>query len=253
MEQFNSLHGEIAEFSEDHPMYIDISIDVKTGDQVLKVVDPPQFPPRWGVLVSEMVGNCTKALNYLVVALIRKADGQPDRNVAFPISLTEDEYLKVGRGGKTYRDRLLHGIPEPIRKEIDRLQPWQHPTPAETLLAVLKALRDAAEHRDLQAAYLKIETPAYFVWVPTAREDYRSLTIELPVAGGINVQAQFKNPPSNRIAGMLVTPKVQVGNALGTEPVFGSKPLELVALTDIQGVIQWTAVVVERFAPGLET
>jgi len=250
-EQFNALHAEITQFSEDQPMYIDISYEVETGKQALKVVQPPQFPARWGVLVGEMVGNCTKALNYLIVALIRKAGGQPDRNVAFPISLIEAEYLNVGRGGKTYRDRLLDGVPEPIREKIDHLQPWQHSSPDATLPAILKALRNAAEHRDLQTAYLRIETPAHFVWIPTRVEDFRELTIELPIEGGISVQAEFKSKPDGPIAGMLVCPKMQVGNRLGAEPAFGSKPRSLVALTDIRGVVEWTGSVIESFTNDL--
>jgi hypothetical protein len=251
-QQFDALQAEIVKFAEDNPIALSHAINSDTGDEVLKIGDPPRFPRRWGVLLGEVVDSSVKALNYLVIALVREAGGQPDRQVAFPIAETRDAYFKVGRGGKTFRDRRLAGVPLTAAEKIDDLQPWHAGESAyRQRLAVLQMLRDAAEHHDLQAAYLSIDTPTHAVRLPM---EHGEVTITFGKDGGIGVETQIKRLPVPGLnAGIMIGPKVDVGNRLAFEPIFGTDMARLADLREIKKAVSWAESIVKWFRPDFKS
>jgi hypothetical protein len=115
-EQFDALRDEIAEFSQNNPYAATIRLDPETGDEIFEATDPPRFKRSWGVLVGEIAHNLRSALDWLVHELVTEASGEPHGKTAFPISETEGGYLRVvRRGGVSYRDWLLAGVPDKLK------------------------------------------------------------------------------------------------------------------------------------------
>lgn len=247
-DQFDALNSEVWQFWQDHPVEILYRFDPETHDQIFKMLQGPQFPRRWGVLLGEMVGNCISALNYVVIALIREWDGNDDRDSAFPISNAVEDYLKVGKGGQTYRDRLLDGVPENARKRVDQFQPWQKRDPLLDSLSILKALRDAALHHDLQAAYLILQLPTHTFQFPMDG-DYGNVSLTLGENGNVSIQADVKPKRKTDANGIMWQPRrVPVKIPPTTEVAFGSaRDNRFASLREIKEVVRWVGVTVEAF------
>lgn len=251
-EQFDSLHGKIADFAKANPYVINIEVDPETGDELFETSDPPAFPRPWGVLVGEIAHNCRSALDYLITVLVEEAGGESDGNNAFPISKTEGRYLEPNKRGRSYRDRLLRGVSEPLKKKIDALQPYQRGDLAcADALLTLRYLADRDKHRKMHPAYAWINTPTKAFSFPTD-DPYRNLKIRLPREGGFEVEAQFQRGRAGTPAEIVVYPDVKVQRPPGVEVVFGRDPGKLVGMDDLAGLIRYVDSIIESFDADIE-
>jgi hypothetical protein len=246
-EQFDALRDEIIEFTKDKPYTARIYVDSQTGDEVFEAPEPPRFPKRWAAIFGEITHNCRSALDYLVTALVEEAGREPDGNNAFPISKSRTGYLTRNKGGITYRDRLLNGIPEPLKEKIDKFQPYERGDLAHAdVLLALKYLADRDKHRKPHPAYAWINMPTKAFLFPMDTE-YRNVSIRLPRKGGLQIQADFHGMKRGR-AGFVVYPDVKVQRLPGVEVVFGRDPGKVIGMDDLVGLIKYVEVVVESFA-----
>ncbi len=250
-EQFDSLRDEIVEFFKDNPYTASITVDPQTGDEVFEAKEPPRFPARWSTIFGEIAHNCRSALDYLITILVEEGGREPDGNNAFPITKSHAGYVRKDRRGITYRDKLLKGVPEPLKDKIDQFQPYNRGdlAHADSLLA-LKYLADRDKHRKPHPAYAWVNMPTKAFLFPMDTE-YRNVTIRLPHEGGLQIQAEFRGMRRGQ-AGFVVYPDVKVQRPPGVEVVFGRDPSRVVGLDDLSNLIQYVEVVIESFAGDIE-
>jgi hypothetical protein len=256
-ERFDTLQAEVIEFQETSQIAVEVGPDPDTGGQFVNILQPSNFPREWGLTVGEIVGHCTSALNYLVVAFVGKGPGKPDRANEFPISEDRDAYFRKGRSGVPYRDRLLMGVPEEVRKKIDDLQPWSRVGPAfRDELAVLKSLRNASEHRELGVAYLGIETPRQIIMLSNTHA-VEGLTLRFSPEGvvkGVKTEFSFGNPNDEIGVTFGAHPKVDMNRPIRATPLFGSvnEPVRRANLYDLRRIIDWAGAIIKWFSPDLD-
>jgi hypothetical protein len=252
-QQFDALHGEIALFFKDNPYVATIGVDPETGDQIFDAPEPPHFKRSWGVIVGEIAHNCRSALDWLIHVLIAESGGEAHGKTAFPISETESGYLKaVRRGGTTYRDWLLAGLPDTLKERIDALQPYQRGDLARTdALLVLRYLTDRDKHRHLHPAYAWINLPSK-AFLIKADSPARNIKIRLPAEGGVDMQADFKDGKAGADAGIVYYPKVTVKREPGVEVVFGAEPSHVTGLDDLRHLIGYVEQIIESFDADLK-
>lgn len=256
-EQFNALNSDVKEFLNANPIPVEVGTQADTGNHIIKIVNPPEFPRRWGVILGEIVGNSASALNYLIVAFIRKEGEQPSRDAAFPITDTEANYYKLGRGKISFRDRLLAGVDEPIRQRIDDLQPWRRTPllPVADELSILKFLRDAAEHRDLQAACIRVDLPAHFIQVPATGRLHSATIVVTPQGAPVKVEPEFSFQSATDRIGLTIaqTNQPDPQRPLGFQVSFGgTEHPRQATLGQVKQAISWTRTIIEGFSPAFE-
>jgi hypothetical protein len=246
-QQFDTLRDEIAGYFKDNPYVATIGLDPQTGDQIFEAPEPPHFKRSWGVNLGEIAHNCRSALDWLINVLVTESGGKPHDKTAFPISQTEDAYLRVvRRGGITYRDLLLCDISDSLKKRIDELQPYKRGdlAYADSLVA-LRYLTDRDKHRHLHPAYAWVNMPstAFLIRCDT---EVRNIRLRLPAKGGVDMQADFKGARRGD-TGLVFYPKVQVKREPGVEVVFGTEPDRMHGLDDIRDLILYVESIIESF------
>ena len=250
-EQFNSLHDEISKFVKNNPCVIEIDVDPQTGDETIDVGQAPRFPRRWSPIVGEIAHNIRSSLDYLVGVLVREAGGEPNRHNAFPISKTESDYLRPGKGGITYRDSRLRGLPDNIKERIDALQPYKRGDLAHAdALLVLRDLSDREKHRAPQTAYVWVNLPGRALSFPTD-DEIGALKIRLPREGGFDVQAEFKRGRAGTPGRVVFYPqmRVNVEREPSVEVVFGrDDPSKLTGLQDLRDLFSYVDSIIESFS-----
>ena len=252
-EQFDSLHAEIVKFDKTNPYVLDCHVDPETGDETIKCAEPPSFPRRWGVIVSEIAQHLRSSLDYLVGVLIEEAGGKPNGDTAFPISKTKTRYLRKNKRGVTYRDRKLRGVPGPLKARIDGFQPFKRGDLAHAdMLLALSDFANRDKHRSLRPAYAWINTPTRAFSFPTD-DELKDLEIRVTGDGGFKIQTEFKHGFSKPLA-LVMYPNVKVQGPPGVEVVFGREdaPGEMLGMKDLRDLILYVESVVESFAGGVE-
>lgn len=149
-QNFDALKTTIEEYASSRPYSVGVAYDASKRQHLIHVPAPPALPREWWILVGQLGTNARAALDYLVYELSVYGHGDPDKDrTQFPISESQDDYLRSGRGGITYRDRSLAGVDERFRRRIDDLQPYHRRKSAHRHpLALLAKLtnRDTHDH-----------------------------------------------------------------------------------------------------------
>jgi hypothetical protein len=159
---------------------------------VYRVRQLPKVDPAWGAIVGDALHNMRSALDHLALQLVILDGGNPSEYTQFPIydSPTND---KGNPRFVTIQPRIQDAR---IRAALEKVQPYQYATPAETELSVISALNNYDKHRLL-----------------------------LTVAGVLDVDA---NPPSYSLAEGVAAPEIRINLA----PLGDGAP---VAWFDFQG------------------
>lgn len=110
---------------------------------------------RWSLIAGDSFHNLRAALDHLVYAVavheINPIDFTPElaRSLAFPISDTPAKFAAASR--------YINVLSDPVRTEIETLQPYNRPHPKlPPLLAVLRDIDDIDKHRLLQTAITQV-------------------------------------------------------------------------------------------------
>jgi len=255
-EQFNALHDEVAQLAKDEPCVVQFHVDPQTGDENIEIAQAPHFPRRWSPIVGEIAHSLRSSLDYLIGVLVREAGGEPHRDNAFPISMTEADYLRLGKGGMTYRDRRLRSLPDDIKERIDALQPYQRGDLARAdPLLVLRDLSDREKHRAPQTAYVWVNVPGRAFSFPTD-DEIGAIKIRLPREGGLDVQAEFKRGRAGTPGGIVFYPKMRmnVEREPSLEVVFGrDDPSNLTGLNDLRDLTGYVDSIIESFDADIQS
>lgn len=113
----------------------------------------------WGVDAGEIATGVRSALDYLVYQLAIDSGANPRTGrTQFPIFLSEEDYRKGGR--KSHRERMLAGVAQRHRRQIDKLQPFHRGVQAAVNdpLTVLRAVSDHEKHKDLHVTVAVMQT-----------------------------------------------------------------------------------------------
>jgi hypothetical protein len=121
-----------------------------------------QVPARMGLIAGDALQCMRSSLDYLVWELVLASGNQPDRQNAFPISLSLRNYKN-----EVDKQKRLQGVDPAACALIDTLQPFHLPeTERErSPLAVLDNLTNINKHRRVLLTHLQrvvLETPLPF-------------------------------------------------------------------------------------------
>jgi hypothetical protein len=211
------------------PLEMDLGFNRKTGERMVRIVEFPEWPPSWSVLVGELGHNLRSALDHLVFQLATDAE---KNRTAFPISLTEDAYLRPrGRDRISYRDQCLVGVDPRWAATIDDLQPFKlDPQYCGGPLAILNELSNRDKHRVGLPILSRVETPFAFITVER-NNCIRSIELRAKGAGDdMTLQAQVTAPEPQKKEQRLIygfKPKRRPDSSSGIEIVFGHREITI--------------------------
>jgi len=202
--------------------------------------DPPE---KFAVVAGEIVGHLRSSLDLLVYQLAILGGGRPGRTrTQFPIFTDHVEYTKTNRRGGSHRTRMLRGVSARHQAIIDGYQPYQRVHPDRDPLAVLKAFRDAYEHRDVAPAVLVVERPsATFkerIQGTVRGADFRQAPVRAPLADDAEILG-FKLRPD---------PKAKVDVEIETTFDIGFEPTHT-TMSDLDDIRLYVERIVGRFEP----
>ena len=141
-ESIHNLNLEISSFLRDN-YRIERHFDAQSRKYVFSAFGESEVPPRFSVLIGEVLYNLRSALDHLVTQLARIGPGGGKDNVLeFPICRTSESFKRSCERGK------IHGVSPDAAKVIENLQPYRASSPVETsTLLILHDLNRADKHR----------------------------------------------------------------------------------------------------------
>jgi hypothetical protein len=141
-EQIKTLNTEIASFLRDNYRIVG-EFDRDARKYRFTAFGETQLPPRFAVVVGEIVHHLRSALDHLVtqLAVFGPGDGDPG-TLEFPICLTAEHFKRSVKRGK------IKGIPPLAAQTIEACQPYRTSSPPENSeLFVLHDLDRIDKHR----------------------------------------------------------------------------------------------------------
>ncbi|CAG7599872.1 hypothetical protein SIM91_06485 [Rhodococcus opacus] len=181
----NALEDELRQFDKDGVRAEQETVAPEATESgfgfAIKVRFNRPLDPEWEITLGEVAYQARSALDQLVTAAVVANGGDvSDHRGAFPIFSEESDYLN---GKRSNRDRLLAGVPEPVAKVIDDLQPFRASDPFKHPLYVVNAVCNGDKHRDGQPSLVRTRRSA--------------LAFEIPSANTITVFAHDEIPPGH--------------------------------------------------------
>lgn len=147
-EHVQALDREIESFVQRYPygMRVDSDADGRRKVGYLEIYRGWDDPARFGTIIGDAASNFRSSLDHLVrsvaITTLNKTDFEKwEHRLAYPICTTEELWDKEIAGHR------LEGIPEPVRAEIGKRQPYKAGNPAKHYLAVLQWINDRDKHR----------------------------------------------------------------------------------------------------------
>lgn len=119
-EHINGLDVEINTFL-DSNIYRAVSEPNHDGrEHSLKIIGPDP-PLRFSVIAGEIIHHCRSALDQLIWQLVVANGGQPNRQHAFPVCPTNDDFKNACKSGK------IKGISDGATALVESFQPYHNP------------------------------------------------------------------------------------------------------------------------------
>ena len=140
-ETLQNLDSEFASFIERDPKPFDIVGKHNGAEYQFIVRGDPILPPRFSVLIGEIIHHLRSTLDHLIWALVIRNSRSPDRNNQFPICTTKEKFEDVCQNG------MLKGVSGRATKIIQELQPFNNATPKDTIFYVLHEYDIVDKHR----------------------------------------------------------------------------------------------------------
>jgi hypothetical protein len=195
--------------------------DPQSGDDVRRLRISPPIPPRISFIAGDAIHNLRSTLDNLVwhIALrngqLRPQPSQPYQRTQFPICLTPS----VWKSSQT--KEVVKDLPSGAVTEIEKLQPYQVPTPERHKLWILNRLWNDDKHRAPHVAMAMPSSSA--VQIVEGNLDDLEITYNWrPLNDGDEVVRIHKKP------GAQVTYKA----VISFEIVFGEGPASGLALIE---------------------
>ena len=101
----------------------------------------PNPPLKLAVIAGEVIHHLRSSLDHLIHSLVIKKGKAPTRNHQFPICDTPQLYKELRRRG------YIQGVGPHAYELIEKVQPFQNPTPDDTILAAVRDLNNLDKHR----------------------------------------------------------------------------------------------------------
>jgi hypothetical protein len=249
----DELQRDVAAYERAYPIQCSREVDEEKKEERFRFADPPELPREWAVRVGEIAHNARSALNYIVAAGVRRAGATLQLSNDFPIFTDEDRYL--AGGANSHRNRKLRGVPEPIKKKIDDIQPFHvrkrapiHP------LALLQALNNPDKHETMWPAWAQIVTPGGTVQM-IGSTAWREANVVL--RNGVMAEAwvgPLGDIGSGDFALVVRPPSVrhQRRARFGPEVIFGASDDAYVTLSELRRVVQHADGIVRWFRQDFE-
>jgi hypothetical protein len=241
-EHFEALKAEMEPFVVDaYPL--ERRFDEETGWRTYHLRKTKEPPQRFGVIAGEITNLVRSSLDLLVYQLALIGGGDPGRTrTQFPIFTDHAEYTKKDRRGRGHRTRMLKNVSPKHRAIIDSLQPYHRVHPDRDPLAILKAFRDAYEHRDVAPAVVMVHRPSAEIEAlkpGTVRDaEFRRAPVRAPLTDGAEVLG-FRLKPDPKAK---VKVDIQVRFDIGFEPTHTT-------LIDLDRIRRHVERIVRRFEP----
>jgi hypothetical protein len=155
-EHFDLLDSEIVKWLNAQEYRVSEYDSTHTGESSRSLVEPPETPDRWSLIVGEYAYNMRSALDHLAwqLALLNtqgaakaraKGDPWPPERMEFPVYA----YFRKSSQKKRYQEKLRRFSP-PHRTIVDQEQPFQRGNAASAdALWLLQELRNTDAHRVL--------------------------------------------------------------------------------------------------------
>ncbi|HVM34355.1 MAG TPA: hypothetical protein VM784_03325 [Actinomycetota bacterium] len=161
-EHFDALECEVLRYLEqaDHRFFHKFDPHLRAFYLYVEVMKQP--PPQLGILVGEVLYNCSSALDHLVCQLARLTNRRHEcLRMEFPVFTTDvDDYRKT-----TKRKGVLEGVPDEAKDIIGDLQPFQArevgEDPQTHVLEILRLFHNIDKHRRLNLVATSVLTASY--------------------------------------------------------------------------------------------
>jgi len=127
----------------------------QTGERVLPV-QVREDSPKLATRVGEMAQHLRSALDYLSYQLVLANGETPTNATEFPILLEAQRY-------RMDAPRRIRGISAEAAAVIERLQPFNSPTPNRHALWVLQELNNADKHRQLSVVGSALQSQQFTI------------------------------------------------------------------------------------------
>jgi len=115
--------------------------DAEGTRYVFKAAGEVPMDLRIPVFAGETVHHLRSVFDHLVVALVRKNGKRPHRGNYFPVAHSREKFEKA------INDGYIRGVSDAARADIERVQPYHHSIPQDTVLAAVHYLDIVDKHR----------------------------------------------------------------------------------------------------------
>ncbi len=172
-------------------------LNQKTRKYSFLALGNPVVPPRFSILIGEIVYHLRTVLDHLIF-ILAGGQGKPTK-LSFPIGCKEGEFKSALKRG------ILKGVPDRAVQVIEHLQPYRtSPNPRAATLYQLHNLNIIDKHRLLVAAAACADMRSGGTFLVDAKED-ATLVLprpdEIPAStrpskgGQVIFEFEFANPP----------------------------------------------------------
>jgi hypothetical protein len=185
-------------------------------------------PPEWSLIVGDCIQNARATLDFVTEQLVRANGGTPDKDTRFPISASENAWLK-GAFGLPVLQRKGHAVSDPAVTVLRGLKPYKGGNDA---FYALHRLSIQDKHHLLIPAYTA-STDTFLV------NQQNGQFIPLWSRGQVRLLKEgtllFERPDN-----LDMDPQFHIVVALGDAPVAGKEMLPLLGelLDQTQGALQ---------------
>jgi len=241
-EQIYSLNLEIASFLSDN-YRIASHCNVESRQYIFTAFGQPEVPPRFSVLIGEIVHNLRSCMDHLVTQLAVLGPGGGNPNVLeFPICRTPEKFEDSCKRGK------IKGVPHIAATIIEELLPYRTSTPVDTSsLLILHDLDRSDKHR-LLVVVVAVVQMADRLALTAADRDVEIIGMSPPITPGLRPATAgtevFKIFFSEKF-----DPNVQMKGNFAFQVAFGQDgPLKDEPVIEVLGVLRDAVILsIQRF------
>jgi hypothetical protein len=243
-EHIDNLNLEIASFLGDNYRIV-AQCNVESRQYMFTAFGQPEVPPRFSVVIGEIVHHLRSCLDHLVTQLAAIGPGGGNANVLeFPICRTPETFRDSCERGK------IKGVTDIAATLIEELQPYRTSSPVErSSLLILHDLSRSDKHR-LLVVVVAVVQMADRIAITAADREVEIIGMSPPIKPGVR-PAKDGTEIFKIFFGEKFDPNVQMKGNFGFQVAFGQDgPLKDGPVVEVMVTLR-DAVVhsIQRFFP----
>lgn len=254
-ELFDALQrDEVHPWVEAQPYYVRWRFDAHAKRWSYDLINQGQAPPpRWGVIIGEIIHDLRSALDHLVWQLVISTGSTPTRESQFPIYSDRPRNRQGGMNRRARWAKMLTGVDHADATAIKALQPYRR---THRLLycplAELSALSNKDKHNVLLATlgaavgHEGIGPLLTFLPLPSGARIVDVVSFTPPAYGAVPLPPGSTELVSFRMDPPYLHPQVRVERYLPMTVAFGGNWLPL---HDIQNFVAEVTTILDYFEP----